>query len=65
MFQSPYGDYLVRNMHELLANGHICMFQSPYGDYLVRNFGVRVGDRLSFDGMFQSPYGDYLVRNNW
>ena len=37
MFQSPYGDYLVRN--KKIDNGviQIVKFQSPYGDYLVRN----------------------------
>ena len=39
MFQSPYGDYLVRNV---AGNLKLCVldilkFQSPYGDYLVRN----------------------------
>ncbi len=39
LFQSPYGDYLVRNATELnpVIVYVIKMFQSPYGDYLVRN----------------------------
>ena len=37
-FQSPYGDYLVRNI-TFVTNviKIIGRFQSPYGDYLVRN----------------------------
>ena len=37
-FQSPYGDYLVRNPKSIGNPKLLEMFQSPYGDYLVRNF---------------------------
>ena len=37
-FQSPYGDYLVRNLHKSYESSYFVVFQSPYGDYLVRNF---------------------------
>ncbi len=38
MFQSPYGDYLVRNIPLIsIALIYGRKFQSPYGDYLVRN----------------------------
>ena len=36
-FQSPYGDYLVRNNIKITFNSLADLFQSPYGDYLVRN----------------------------
>ncbi len=37
MFQSPYGDYLVRNRKRVSVVDGDVRFQSPYGDYLVRN----------------------------
>ena len=38
MFQSPYGDYLVRNhLDKNYTRTKDQQFQSPYGDYLVRN----------------------------
>ncbi len=46
MFQSPYGDYLVRNLSRNSRWNHQGRaFQSPYGDYLVRNVNqVRFGE---------------------
>ena len=42
-FQSPYGDYLVRNqLNGVLEEVVFLKFQSPYGDYLVRNL-ARIG----------------------
>ncbi len=39
MFQSPYGDYLVRNNFlRVFLSSKLDLFQSPYGDYLVRNY---------------------------
>ncbi len=40
MFQSPYGDYLVRNLIVTGRRGYEIAFQSPYGDYLVRNAAI-------------------------
>ena len=37
VFQSPYGDYLVRNVQSIIKSKYLILFQSPYGDYLVRN----------------------------
>ena len=45
MFQSPYGDYLVRNNAELgIKDPAKKLFQSPYGDYLVRNYEINEGE---------------------
>ncbi len=39
-FQSPYGDYLVRNKNPSENWPASALFQSPYGDYLVRNIAL-------------------------
>ena len=63
-FQSPYGDYLVRNpKFVVFFDASLPMFQSPYGDYLVRNFPDLNFSNVTQGTRFQSPYGDYLVRN--
>ncbi len=47
LFQSPYGDYLVRNKGSEGWKLTTHVFQSPYGDYLVINDTIILEECIS------------------
>ena len=57
MFQSPYGDYLVRNVSAQQVLQEAKKFQSPYGDYLVRNPQIYTGGGIKTLGSFSPLTG--------
>ena len=60
-FQSPYGDYLVRNLWVQLVKIIFAGFSPLTG--ITQLETLCTNDLLNPNKGFQSPYGDYLVRN--
>ncbi len=63
-FQSPYGDYLVRNIIKYEFFLIIPKVSVPLRGLLSQKLAQPLISFITDIKRFQSPYGDYLVRNN-